>query len=370
MRFDALRIAVAHEWVAARAGSEKTFEALAAAFPTADLYALSVEPDVPLDTGGRSVETSFLDRPFWRGHRALSLPLMPAAWRVTKGGPYDVVVSSSHAAVKGFAPGRDALHLCYCHTPMRYAWLPELEQRPMMWAAGPARAALRRWDRRSADWVDEFAANSTVVAERIAAFYGRESRVLAPPVDVDWFATGDLVPAADRRGLVALSRWIGYKKLDLAIEAAEAAGLPITVAGSGPDADLLRRRATAATTEVVIEESPSDERVRELFATAQAVVFPAWEDFGLVPVEAQAAGAPVVAFAKGGARDSVVDGVTGALVSDQTVAAFAAAIRDVVAQGIDPAVCRANAVGFGRDRFIDEVRAWVRTAAEDAGLLG
>jgi len=361
------RIALAHEWLHARAGSEKVFEALAAIFPDADLYALTDTLGDALATQGRPVTTTFLARtPVLRHRRDLALPLMPLAWRTVTSRGYDLVVTSSHACAKGFRPGREALHLCYCYTPMRYVWDPNDRRRGVHRLAGLGpRAVLRRWDRRSAGWVDSFAAISTAVQERIQRYYGRASTVIHPPVDTRFYTPAPDGPAADGVPagpfVLACSRFIPYKRLDLAILAAADIGVPVVIAGSGPDETALRRAAAGAGVPVTFEISPSDARLRDLYRGAAAFVFPALEDFGIVAVEAQACGTPVVALNHGGARDTVVDGVTGALVDAQDVAAFAKGLGRALELN-DPAACVERAAAFSPEAFEGKVRAWVADA--------
>ena len=356
------RVALAHEWLDARAGSEKVFEALARLLPAADLFALTRSQGVPFDLGGREVTTTFLQRagPL-RDRRDLTLPLMPLAWSLQRAGRYDLVITSSHACAKGFRPGRRATHLCYCHTPLRYAWDPQVDLRAR--GLGPGRrallAALRRWDRGSTRWVDSFAANSTVVRDRIRDRYDRDAVVIAPPVDTEFFQPGD---RASPPFALALSRFIPYKRLDLAIATCVRLGLPLTVAGSGPGEASLRALAAPAGHLVTFEIRPTDERLRELYQQAAVVLFPAEEDFGIVPVEAQACGTPVVAFGRGGALDTVVDGRTGALVADQDAASFASAVEAVLGAGDRRDACRRNAERFSPAVFAARVTEWIAGA--------
>ncbi len=182
-------MALAHEWIDQRAGSEKTFEVLAGLYPEADLYALTNSMGSAF-AGGRPVRTTFISRiPALRDRKALALPLMPLAWRAASRQQYDLVITSSHACVKGFRPAREAIHLCYCHAPMRYVWDPHDARGGLhrLERYGPG-AALRRWDRNSVRWVDDFAAISTAIQERIERSYGRESRVIHPPVDTSFYS--------------------------------------------------------------------------------------------------------------------------------------------------------------------------------------
>ena len=362
------RMALAHEWLDARAGSEKTFEALARIFPHADLFALTDALGAEFQSGGRQVKTTFIARvPGLRDRRDFALPLMPLAWRTVTRGRYDIVLTSSHACVKGFRPAREALHLCYCHAPMRYVWDPHDRRSGLHRLAdlGP-RHALRRWDRRASGWVDSFAANSTAVRDRIERCYGRASRVIPPPVDTDFYRPrgpddpeepGPSLPAGPF--VLACSRFIPYKRLDIAILAADRAGLPVVVAGRGPGEAALREVATRVNVPVTFELSPDDHRLRALYRAASAFVFPALEDFGIVAVEAQACGTPVVALAEGGTADTVVDGVTGALVESQDVGSFAQGLDRVLALDGAQAACTAQAASFSSSAFERRVRAWV-----------
>jgi len=361
MRAVLSRLAIAHEWLSARAGSEKSFEAMAAAFPDADLYALSWDRRIPFEFGGRAVRTTFLDRSArLRGGRALTLPLMPLAWWLrARRHSYETVLTSSHACVKAFPPARSAEHFCYCHAPMRYAWETGIDQRyptlakPLL---SGALAALRTWDRNASAHVDHFAANSTAVRERIRRTYDRDAAVIAPPVDTHFFTPASAVK--DDFAL-AVSRFIPYKRLDVAIEAAARARHRLVIAGSGPEEANLRRLARDVRADVRFEIAPSDERLRELYRGASVLIFAAHEDFGIIPVEAQACGTPVIGRDVGGTRDTVVEGVTGRRLKDPTVEAYAEAIREAFARPFAAFRCRENAERFSTERFKSQLRSWL-----------
>ena len=354
---DGLRIAVVHEWVATRAGSEQVFEQLARAFPKADLYCLTFQPGVRFeDPSAREITTSPLDHPWLRDRRSLTLPLMPAAWRAIRRPDYDLVVSSSHAFGRFFAKPTDGAHLSYVHAPMRYAWDPEIDPRlsSLHRASAPARAVLRAVDRTSLRWTKAIATNSREVARRIERYYRRSATVIHPPVELDRFD-----PTMDRSGrLVALSRFVGYKRLDLAIEVAERVGLPLDILGSGPGESAIRQRAGAATVPVKVLTRPSDAQVAEYLGTAAALIFPAREDFGIVPVEAQASGTPVLGLRGTGLDDSVVDRQTGVLVDGQGVDALTEGLKILLDLDIKPEACSENARRFSVDAFRSNVRRW------------
>lgn len=362
-------LALCHEWIGQRTGSEKTFEAMAEAAPTADLYALTWDRESGVDLGGRAPITTFLDKPpFDRWGRQVQLPLMPMAWRYASRQRYDVVVTSSHACAKGFWPGRDALHLSYCYTPMRYVWLPEVDARtrPSPWTAAPRRL-MRRWDRRSVGWVEELAAISEAVRARIERFYDRPATVIHPPVDTDFFTPDEFVASKDDY-VLAVSRLVRYKRIDLAVRAAHALRRPLVVAGSGPEEPALRALVEELGADVRFEISPGDETLRDLYRRAQALVFPAFEDFGIVAVEAQACGTPVVGIAAGGSLDTVVPGVTGALVADADTDGLGDGLAEVLRAPPCPVRCREHALRFSRQRFIEKFRDWVLTNASRRGI--
>jgi glycosyltransferase involved in cell wall biosynthesis len=242
---------------------------------------------------------------------------------------------------------------------MRYAWNAEIDSRhpplarPLM---ATSLAAFRQWDRRAACDVDHFAANSSEVRERIRRAYGRDAVVIAPPVDVDFFTPDD---TAKEGFALAVSRFIPYKRIDIAIKAAARAGVPLVVAGFGPEEARLRRLADSLRASVRFEIEPSDERLRDLYRQASVLVFAAHEDFGIVPVEAQACGTPVIGPDVGGIRDTVIEGVTGRRLGVATVDAYAEAILAAFEQPFSAAECRSNAESFSTARFQSRLRSWL-----------
>jgi glycosyltransferase involved in cell wall biosynthesis len=248
---------------------------------------------------------------------------------------------------------------------MRYAWLPELDTRRPGGGAvtRSAQAALRSWDRHSASWVDSFTANSATVRDRIRRFYERDARVVHPPVDVEFFNPGD----ASERGKFALavSRFIPYKRLDLAIEAAAVADVDLVMAGSGPEEGRLRDIAAARHPgRVSFCIAPRSDELRELYRRASALVYPGREDFGIVPVEAQACGTPVVALGIDGTKESVVHGETGILVKRQDPELLAEGIRELLRARFSPDRCVRNAQRFSRARFNRQIYGWVDACLE------
>jgi glycosyltransferase involved in cell wall biosynthesis len=351
-------MAILHEWIDAYAGSEQVFEALAQAFPAADLFALSQEPGVELDTGGRPIRTTILDRPGLRQRRNATLPVMPLAWRTLGSAKYDLALSSHHAFAHTNRLARGGVHLSYVHSPARYVWSPEIDGRGAAWYLGPARAALQGVDRRAARQVTAYAANSQAVADRIAKFWQREAVVISPPVRVEYFgAATDATGGRDY--LLGVGRWITYKNLHLVAEVADRLGMPAKIAGRGPDRERIIAAAAAARVPVEVIESPGDDQLRELYRNAACLIFPTVEDFGMVPVEAQAAGTPVAALASGGALETVSDGVSGAFAADCSVEALVEATQ--AALGLAGDGPRKNAAQFSHEAFRGAIQNWVRS---------
>lgn len=350
--------AIVHEWLDGRLGSERVFEAFAALAPEAELFALSATPGNGIELGGRVPGTTFVDRPWLRAHRSVALPLMPVAWRrLARGTQFDTLLVSHHSFATQFARHCVAdRRLAYVHAPARYVWTPELDGRGSSRLLAPVRGALQQVDRRAVDHLDHIAVNSAEVAGRIRRVWGREATVIHPPVDTTFFSPDATTPPT-RDFVLGLSRFIGYKRLDLVIEAGEAAGLPVVLAGQGPEEAALRARAARATVPVTFEIAPDDERVRDLYRSAACLVFMAHEDFGIVPVEAQACGTPVVARAVGGTAETVRHGVTGVLVDDLSPGALGEAVGQAAAMSAHD--CRTWAESFGLERFNRQAAAWM-----------
>ena len=352
------RMVVLNEWFEAIGGAERTLLAMLEAFPGARNYVLWKDEaaDAPAH-----MQESWLARTPLRGRKALTLPLMPFVWRLQTRQRYDVVLSLSHSLnhAARFPVNPGGVHLSYVHTPARYVHLPEIDRRRQGLAQRTAVSATKRIERLTSRHVDSYAANSAEVRDRIREFWGRDARVVNPPVRTDFFTPAtDPTPLADRGYLLGVGRWILYKRFDAMIDAAARAGLPLVLAGAGPMEDELREQAGKAGVPVTFEVRPTDERVRELMRGAKALLFPCHEDFGIVSVEAQACGTPVVGLNRGGLTETVVDGVTGVLVDEVDASSLADAVRR--AEHLDPADMRVNALRFGTDRFTVQVQQWVQ----------
>jgi glycosyltransferase involved in cell wall biosynthesis len=343
-------------------GGEKVLEILCELYPTADLYTLihrrgSTSPAIER----MRPRTSWLQHlPGINRYYRVCLPLFPLVIEQFDLSGYDLVISSSHCVAKSVIRAPHARHVCYCHTPMRYAWDqfdaylgPDRVGRVASRLARPVMAALARWDRRTAGRVDRYVANSQHVARRIRRYYNREAVVVYPPVDTAFYHPDSTVPETSMLMVTAL---VPYKRVDLAIEACRRANVPLHIVGDGPERGRLERFAGAGVQFLGVQHG---EKLRALYRAAAAVLQPGEEDFGIVPVEAQACGRPVVALGRGGALETVEDGITGVLVREPTVEAFADGVRRAQLLSFDPARIRAHALRFERSRFAREIQMHV-----------
>ncbi|HTR88616.1 MAG TPA: glycosyltransferase [Solirubrobacteraceae bacterium] len=361
------RVAVVHEWLTNPGGSELVMMELLEMFPAAELFVSIYGPGPwPAAITERQVHASYLNRiPGAARHYQKLLPLMNRAYRSFDLTGFDLVLSSNHACAKNVRRPAGALHVCYCHTPMRYAWEERfLEGEPIGRLGGLALPALlpllRRSDRAAAAGVDAFVANSRYVRERIQRFYGRSSEVVNPAVDVDHFL--ELGRAPEDFYLV-FGRVVPYKRVDLAVAACARLGVKLKVAGDGRALEDVRA-GTPAGAQVEFLGKVSERERDRLLGGARALLFPGEEDFGMVPVEAQAAGVPIVALGVGGATETVIDGRTGVLFQEQSAASLAGAIERLRSLELDPSDARENARRFGRERFRAEMARAIARAAD------
>lgn len=353
-----------HEWLARHGGSENVFDVMSHAFPDAERFCLWNDSD------GRftDVRETILARTPLRKSKAAALPFMPFTWRHLPKRDADWVLASSHlfAHQARFAgPAREVPKLVYAHTPARYVWTPELDGRGSGVAARTVSRVLKPLDRRRAQEPQAIAANSAFIADRIARTWEREASVIYPPVDVAAFTAPApltpteqaLVDALPSQFLLGVSRFVPYKRLDRAIDAGVASDVPVVLAGGGPDEARLRALAVEKNAHVVFVHNPSTALLAELYRRSLALIFPAIEDFGIMPVEAMATGTPVVASAVGGTAETVIDGTTGALVHEWDSTELAAAVARAIAT--DPAASRARALEFDSSVFTRRLTEWV-----------
>jgi glycosyltransferase involved in cell wall biosynthesis len=363
-------VAIVHDWFQGYHGSERVVETLRSdCFPGAagvDIYTFSAEPEVlPAELAQAIVRQSRLARmPLLRqrgyapGYWRYLLPYMPLYFEHLDLSAYDLVVSSSHACALA-ARGSNAVNICYCHTPMRYLWLADVDRRKtgltgkVMDAFAPW---LRRRDLRAASQVEHFVANSSIVAQRIRSIYGREARVIHPPVDVDSF---DPTATKDRDHFLWVGRFVPYKRPELVLDAVRELDVKLTMVGVGPLAAELRARAPR---NVEIREWVDRSALCSLFDHAGGFIHIGDEDFGIATVEALAAGTPVIGSASGGARDTIEDSVDGVLVREKTVDAIRGAVRMVREREWDPELLASRARRFSRGRFVAEIGRYVTEA--------
>jgi glycosyltransferase involved in cell wall biosynthesis len=348
----ALRTSLCHDWLTGMRGGERVLEVLCRGFPNAPILTLlHNRPSVSDTINAHPVRTSWLQRvPGIYEHYRFFLPLFPLAARGLRPPEGDLVLSTSHCVAKSVRPRPGTRHLCYCFTPMRYAWTFQREYfgagSVRSLAVAPVLAWLRQWDRRTASRVDRFVAISRTVADRIAAYYGREADIVYPPVDAAKWTRG---PATAGAYDLVVSALVPYKRIDLAVRAYNGSGRPLKVVGGGGDEQALR--AMAGPNIEFLGRVPDNELL-EVYRNCRMLVFPGEEDFGIVPLEAQACGRPVVAYGRGGATETIRDGVTGVFFPEQTEASLLDAVERCAAIDWDPAVIRAHAEQFDTAHFI------------------
>jgi glycosyltransferase involved in cell wall biosynthesis len=350
------RVAIVHEWFTTMRGGEKCVEALCEVFPDADIYALLHVPGSVSPVIERAlVRTSFVQNlPAAATQYRRYLPLFPLAVRQFDLRGYDLVISSNHCVAKGARVPPGALHICYCYTPMRYIWGQYSEYFGKGRAGLLTRAAmrmfvgpLRHWDVATAAHPHHFVAISENVRTRIREIYGRDSDMIYPPVDTSLFT----LSGRDDGYYLIVSALVPYKAVDIAIRAFNMSGDRLVIVGEGPDAPRLRKLAGPR---VTFEGWQREDRLREYYAGCRAVIFPGEEDFGIVPVEAMATGKPVLAYARGGALETVVDRPdlrTGVLFPEQSTGSLLAGLAALKDAAFDPARIRAHALTFDRELY-------------------
>ncbi len=368
------KVAIVHEWFVDHAGSEKVLEQILNVFPEADLF--SVVEFLPEGLKSfihhKPVKTTFIQQlPFARTKYRNYLPLMPLAIEQLDVSAYDVVISNSHAVAKGVITHNNQLHICYCHSPMRYAWdlyhqyLREsgLNKGFKGFLAKFFLHYLRQWDLSTVNRIDYFIANSHYIAARIDKVYKRKAEVIYPPVHVDAFE----LCAQKKDYFLTASRFVPYKKIDLIVEAfSQMPEEQLIVIGNGPDDKKIREKAIGYNNIKFLGFQDQPTLIAHM-QQAKAFVFAADEDFGIIPVEAQACGTPVIAFAKGGSLETVIDGITGLFFHQQSVASIQEAVERFEDQRrhFDPLAIRAHAEKFSIPRFQTEIEHFILSKLEE-----
>ncbi|MBA2287471.1 MAG: glycosyltransferase [Ktedonobacteraceae bacterium] len=359
-----MKVALVHDYLNQMGGAERVVLAFHEIFPDAPLYTSIYDPErVDPAFQKMDVRTSFMQKlPLVTSHHQPYLPFYPFAMERLDLRGYDLVLSSSSAFGKGVITAPETMHVCYCHTPMRWCWnYNEYVEREhlgkMTRSVLPfVISGLRVWDQVSAQRVDHFIANSPVVAERIRKYYRREAAYIPPPVDASRFMFDPATQPEDY--FLVVSRLIPYKRVDLAIEACNRLQLPLVVIGKGRDLPRLKQMAGPT---IRFAGHLSDEEVLHYFAHCRALLFPGDEDFGITPLEAQASGRPVIAYGAGGALASIVDGVTGLFFREQTAASLAQVLASFDSQAFDPQAIRNHALEFDMPRFRRRILQFIET---------
>jgi glycosyltransferase involved in cell wall biosynthesis len=360
-----MKVAITYDWLNQFGGGERVLLEIHRMFPDAPVFTTVFEPDrLPAEMREWDVRTSFLQKiPLARRRHQALLPLMPMAFEQFDLREFDLVLTTNSACAKGVITAPGTLNICYCFTPCRYLWdlyheyTRHLRSRALI---APVAHWLRTWDRLSADRVDHFIAISEEVSSRISRHYRRSAEVVYPPVDVDRFAVSG-APSDDY--YLVVSRLVAYKRVDLAVEAATRLKRRLLVVGDGPERRRLERLA-GPTVEFLGKRA--DEELVDLYAGSRGFIFPGFDDFGIAPVEAQAAGRPVIAYARGGATETVVEGITGVFFREQSVTSVVDAILRLERMTIEPTACRRNAERFASQIFRDRLRASIDRQIEEA----
>ena len=360
-----MKVALVHDWLNQRGGAEDVLETLLSIFPDAPLYTSLYRPEVmPESYRSWDIRTSFIDRlPLARKRQQFYLPLYPRAFEGFDFSGYDLVISNKSGFCHGIVTPHSTLHICYCLTPTRYVWNYEqyAEREQIGWIPRTVLPSvisrLRSWDRAAAERVDHFIAISDVVRRRIADIYDRESTIIYPPVDTSRFEPSSTVEDY----YLIVGRLVPYRRLDLLIEAFNKLDRPLVIAGSGRDRDILEEKAGP---NITFLGYVPDEELPDLFARCRAFIFPGEEDFGIAPVQAMASGRPVIAYAAGGALDTVTP-ECGMLFAEQSVADIIRAVESFDTDKVDPAKIRAQAEKFDTSAFTNQLREFVDRKLND-----
>jgi glycosyltransferase involved in cell wall biosynthesis len=365
-----MKVAIIHYWFVGMRGGEKVVEALCEMYPQADIFTHVYVPEMVSERirRHRVIPTFINSLPRASRMYKTYFPLMPLALEQLDLRGYDLVISSESGPAKGIIPPSDALHVCYCHTPMRYIWNMYHDYRS---SAGllarlmmpPLTHYLRMWDVTSAARVDSFIANSATVARRVRRYYGADSVVIHPPVDTEAFSIA--APAELGDFYLMAGELVSYKRPDLAVRAFNDMKLNLVVIGGGEMLEEIRR--IAGPTVKVMGSQPFDV-LKQHYTRCRALIFPGEEDFGMVPVEAMASGRPVVAFGRGGAMETVAPGISGVFFTEQSVEAISSAVRSLAGVDIDPEKIAAHARQFGREQFFQKMRAHIDGLLAERGI--
>jgi len=366
-----MKVALVHDYLNQYGGAERVLEAFTQIFPQAPIYTLLYDSRrTGYAFAGKKIKTSFLQKiPLLKSHHRPFLMLMPLAIEQFDFSQYDLVLSDSASYAKGVITPSKALHICYCHTPIRYAWDDSHKYIEEFGYPGLVKKAIpffmnyiRLWDEQAAQRVDKFIANSYFVAQRIKKYYHQESQVIHPPVKTSLFYLAD---RPDNYFLM-VGRFLPYKRFDLAVESFNQLGLPLKIIGDGPERKKLEKKAKSNIEFIGLVD---DGKLKDYYAHCRAFIFPQEEDFGITAVEAMAAGRPVIAYQAGGALEIVQEGITGLFFKEQTVDCLIETIRKFKSSDFNPQIIREKAMEFDQEKFKERIKEFINKEYPGATLI-
>ncbi len=356
-----MKVALVHDYLNQYGGAERVLEAFCQIFPKAPIYTLLYDEK---RTGSAfkkyQIKTSFLQKfPLVKSHHRPFLMFMPLAIEQFDLSQYDLVLSDSASYAKGVITSPKAIHICYCHTPIRYAWDDSHRYIEEFGYPGPIKKVIpffmnyiRLWDEQAAGRVDKFIANSYFVKQRIKKYYHQDSKVIHPPVKTNLFYLADKI----ENYFLIVGRFLPYKRFDLAIDAFNELGFPLKIIGDGPDRKRLEKKSKK---NIEFIGLVSDERLKEYYAHCQAFIFPQEEDFGITAVEAMASGRPVIAYQAGGALETITPGITGLFFKDQTKESLVKVLQEFNSDNFDPKIIREKAMEFDQEKFKKRIKEFI-----------
>ena len=359
-----MKVALVHDYLNQYGGAERVLEAFCQIFPKAPIYTLFYdEKGTGFAFKNRRVKTSFLQKAPWiKSHHRSFLMIMPLAIEQFDFSGYDLVLSDSASYAKGVITSPETLHICYCHTPTRYAWDDSHKYIDEFGYSSPIKRIIpffmnyiRFWDEQAASRADKFIANSSFVAKRIKKYYHREAEVIHPPIRTDIF----YLAQNPQKYFLMVGRLLTYKRFDLAIKAFNHLGWPLKIVGDGPDRARLKKMAGR---NIEFIGLVPDNKLRDYYAYCQALIFPQEEDFGIVPVEAMASGRPVIAYQGGGVLEIVQPGITGLFFKKQTVKHIVNALKKFNSDNFNPEIIRARAMKFDQKQFKEKIKKYINNA--------
>lgn len=368
MQLNKLKIAIVCDWLTVNGGAEKVIHAMHELFPSAPIFTSLYNPEKVQGFENTTVKTSFLQKiPGAKKHHQLFLPLMPYAFESMNLDDYDIVISSSHSCAKGIITKPKTLHICYCHTPMRYAWdnhneyISQYTMGKMTKRIGRnLMHSIRMWDRLAAERVDSYVTNSHFVQNRIEKYYRKKSTVIHPPVDLSQFE----IEKGEKDYYLAIGRLTPYKRFATIVEAFNTLDKPLVIVGTGVEEKYLK---SIANKNIIFMGHVSDEKIAGIYANAKALIFPQIEDFGITPLESMASGRPVIAYKEGGALETVKEGITGIFFKEQTAEGIINAVREFEKDYKDfsPERIREHAKKFSLESFKEKFRSYIEDTWEE-----